>query len=345
RSGGGFERKRFGDDNRSDKPQYDDRPKFGDRKKTVGYEKEALSASPKDSEKIAEDFVNDLSDNFDGLNEDQTSSSSTKFGRGKSTHGAPKKPFSEKKNDRQSVEEDDAGIRLNRYLAQAGIASRREADELIRNGQVTVNDEIIREMGYKVQSGDQVHFKGKLVSPEKLVYLLLNKPKDYITTTEDPHERHTVMELVEGACKERIYPVGRLDRDTTGLLLFTNDGELAKKLTHPSHQVKKIYRIELDKGIKEEDFKAINEGITLEDGPIKPDALALLTEDARQLGIEIHEGRNRIVRRIFESFGYDVVRLDRTVYAGLTKENIPRGQYRFLNDREITRLKYFTGKK
>jgi len=178
------------------------------------------------------------------------------------------------------------------------------------------------------------------LNPEKMVYILVNKPKDYITTTDDPEGRHTVMELIAGACKERVYPVGRLDRNTTGLLLLTNDGELAEKLMHPSNEIQKIYQVELDKPITQEDFDKIKAGFDLEDGPIKPDDLAIVTPDAMVVGIEIHSGRNRIVRRIFESLGYEVLKLDRTVYGGLTKKELPRGKWRFLNEREVVKLRY-----
>ncbi|GAB2625465.1 pseudouridine synthase [Emticicia sediminis] len=231
-------------------------------------------------------------------------------------------------------------IRLNRYISNAGIASRRDADELIASGQITVNGKEIKEMGYKVKPSDVVKYGKKILSREKLVYVLLNKPKDFITTTEDPDERRTVMDLVKNACPERIYPVGRLDRNTTGLLLLTNDGELAEKLSHPSNEVKKIYQVELDKPITTEDFESIINGIELEDGFIKPDELALVTPDAEVVGIKIHSGKNRIVRRIFEHLGYEVLKLDRTTYAGLDKKDLPRGKWRFLTEKEVIRLKY-----
>ncbi|GAB2564887.1 hypothetical protein GCM10027190_12700 [Spirosoma areae] len=195
-------------------------------------------------------------------------------------------------------------------------------------------------MGYKVKEGDTVKYGTKVLNPERFVYVLLNKPKDYITTTEDPEERKTVMELVADAGSFRMYPVGRLDRNTTGLLLLTNDGELADKLTHPSNNIRKIYQVELDKPITNEHFEALKKGIELEDGPIKPDAISIVTPDAYVVGIEIHSGRNRIVRRMFESFGYDVSKLDRTTYAGLTKKELPRGKWRFLDPKEVVKLKY-----
>lgn len=230
-------------------------------------------------------------------------------------------------------------IRLNRYIANAGICSRREADKLIEAGEVSVNGKVITEMGYQVQPGDKVKHKNKLLKREKFVYVLLNKPKGFITTTSDPESRKTVMELVKNACDERIVPVGRLDRMTTGLLLFTNDGDMAKKLTHPSHQIKKLYQVELDKRITENDFNQIAEGLKLEDGLATVDDLAVISEDGKTLGIEIHIGRNRIVRRIFEHLGYRVMKLDRVVYAGLTKKDLPRGKWRFLTQREVINLK------
>ncbi|MBC34883.1 MAG: pseudouridine synthase [Bacteroidetes bacterium] len=232
-------------------------------------------------------------------------------------------------------------VRINKYIANAGICSRREADALIANGEIKVNGQVVTELGRKIMRGDKVSYKGKLLKPEKMVYILLNKPKGYITTTEDPFERKIVMNLVSKACEERIFPVGRLDRNTTGLLLFTNDGDIAKKLTHPSHNIKKIYHVVLDKPLTKNDLVKIQEGLELEDGSIKVDKIAYAeeTQDKRQVGIEIHSGKNRIVRRIFEHLEYNVVRLDRVSFAGLTKKDIPRGKYRFLKEFEINRLK------
>lgn len=235
----------------------------------------------------------------------------------------------------------DQNTRLNKYIAQSGVCSRREADELIKAGRIRVNNTVITEMGYQVKPGDKVYYGKDLLSKERLVYILLNKPKDFITTTDDPHERKTVMQLVKNACDERIYPVGRLDRNTTGVLLLTNDGNLSKKLTHPSHEVGKIYQVELDKPIEQSHFNEIQEGVTLEDGPIKVDDIATLDPAGIALGLEIHSGKNRIVRRIFESLGYEVKRLDRVMFAGLTKKDLPRGKWRFLKEREIVKLKHF----
>ncbi|NVJ85488.1 MAG: rRNA pseudouridine synthase [Algoriphagus sp.] len=233
-------------------------------------------------------------------------------------------------------------IRLNKYIANSGICSRREADELIAQGLVSVNGQVVTELGMKVQRNDRVVYNGKRINPEKPVYILLNKPKDFITTTEDPMERKTVMKLVENACEERIFPVGRLDRNTTGLLLFTNDGELAAKLSHPSNEIKKIYQVTLDKPLTKNDEEAIREGLTLEDGPAAVDDLQVLSLDRKILGLEIHIGRNRIVRRIFAHLGYDVVALDRVLYAGLDKKDLKRGNYRFLTEKEVMRLKFFS---
>jgi 23S rRNA pseudouridine2605 synthase len=232
-------------------------------------------------------------------------------------------------------------IRLNKFMANSGVGSRREADELIKMGLVTVNGVTITEMGYKVKPTDEVRYEGKKLKAEKPVYILLNKPKGFITTTSDPQERNTVMNLVAGAGKERIYPVGRLDRNTTGLLLLTNDGDLADKLTHPSFNVKKIYKVELDKPITKNDFQKIKEGVRLEEGKAMVDDLAIVDDDSKTLGIELHIGWNRIVRRIFESLGYEVVKLDRVVYAGLDKKDLARGQWRFLKPEEIVMLKHF----
>ena len=232
-------------------------------------------------------------------------------------------------------------IRLNKYLADSGICSRREADDLILAGAVTVNGEVVTELGTKVKTTDKVVYGGQTLNREKLRYVLLNKPKGVITTSDDPYERHTVMELVEGACQERIYPVGRLDRNTIGLLLLTNDGELAKTLTHPSHNVKKLYHVTLNKPLTESDFEKIQKGLMLEDGPIEVDKIDYVTDDPtmREVGVEIHSGRNHIVRRIFESLGYEVIKLDRVMLAGLTKQNLPRGHWRFLTSAEISMLK------
>ncbi len=253
------------------------------------------------------------------------------------------KPFSKRpggKKTNVSKKSDDT-IRLNKYIANAGICSRREADVLISTGAITVNGKVVTELGTKIKPEDVVHYDGERLKSEKNVYLLLNKPKDYLTTTDDPQARKTVMELVKNACKERVYPVGRLDRNTTGLLLMTNDGDLAKKLMHPKHRVGKLYHVVLDKNVSKEDMKKISEGVKLEDGTIAADNISYAgkTQAKNEVGIEIHSGQNRIVRRIFEKLGYKVIKLDRVMFAGLTKKNLPRGKYRMLTQQEINFLK------
>ena len=231
-------------------------------------------------------------------------------------------------------------IRLNKFMANAGLCSRREADEYIQQGLIKVNGEVVTELGTKISHSDVVEYNDKVVTLESKCYILLNKPKDCVTTSDDPNGRLTVMDLVKGACEERIYPVGRLDRNTTGVLLLTNDGDLASKLTHPKFVKKKIYHVWTDKDIAEEDMQRIADGIELEDGPIHADAISYATEtDRNQAGIEIHSGRNRIVRRIFESLGYHVTKLDRVYFAGLTKKNLPRGRWRYLTQEEVNFLK------
>jgi 23S rRNA pseudouridine2605 synthase len=237
---------------------------------------------------------------------------------------------------------------LNKYIAHSGLCSRRDAVELIKGGKVKVNGELVLEPGLKIGEGDEVKVAGKKVEPaQELVYILLNKPKDYITTTDDPQKRKTVLDLIKQATKERVYPVGRLDRNTSGVLLLTNDGELSQKLTHPSNEIKKVYAVTLDKPLTKADFEAILKGVELEDGMANVDTLAYTdTADKTQIGVEIHSGRNRIVRRIFEHLGYDVKALDRVMFAGLTKKNVNRGKYRFLNEKEVRELKFFgKGKK
>ena len=231
-------------------------------------------------------------------------------------------------------------IRLNKFMANAGICSRREADEYIQQGLVKVNGNVVTELGTKISHSDTVEYDEKLVALERKCYILLNKPKDCVTTSDDPNGRLTVMDLVKGACDERIYPVGRLDRNTTGVLLLTNDGDLASKLTHPKYVKKKIYHVWTDKDISEEDMQRIADGVELDDGPIHADAISYATEtDRNQAGIEIHSGRNRIVRRLFESLGYHVTKLDRVYFAGLTKKNLPRGRWRYLTQEEVNYLK------
>ena len=244
---------------------------------------------------------------------------------------------------RKEKENKDSGlIRLNRYIANAGICSRRKADELIEAGVVAVNGVVISELGHKIDPiKDEIRYNGELLKREKMVYVLLNKPKDYITTTEDPQERRTVMHLVEKASRERIYPIGRLDRNTTGLLLMTNDGDLADKLSHPRSNITKLYQVELSKPLAQGDMNKIQYGLELEDGAIKPDAISYVQGGTkREIGIQIHSGKNRIVRRIFEHLGYEVVKLDRVIYAGLTKKDLTRGRWRYLDEKEVIQLKH-----
>lgn len=254
-----------------------------------------------------------------------------------------KKTFTVKKkgDSNPQREKDDGLIRLNKYISNAGICSRREADELIESGVVQVNGKTITEMGYRVKPTDIIKYGGQTLKKERFVYLVLNKPKDYITTVDDPQKRRTVLELVQGACKERIYPVGRLDRSTTGLLMFTNDGELTKKLTHPRYGIRKIYHVELDKPLKRQDLDQIAEGLELEDGQIKVDEITYVGDgkDKTQIGVEIHSGKNRIVRRIFEHLGYNVRKLDRVMFGSLTKKDLSKGRWRFLTEAEVGMLK------
>lgn len=232
-------------------------------------------------------------------------------------------------------------VRLNKFIANAGICSRREADVLIKTGIVEVNGKIVTEMGYKVKPGDEVKYDGSVITTEKKRYVLLNKPKDFITTMDDEYGRRTVLQLVKTACKERIYPVGRLDRNTTGVLLFTNDGDLTKKLTHPRYEVKKIYHVELDRPISVEHIEALHNGVELDDGDfVKVDVAEIIKETRnREVGVEIHSGKNRVVRRMFEAIGFRVTRLDRVKFAGLTKKDLPRGTWRYLSDKEVDFLR------
>ena len=241
---------------------------------------------------------------------------------------------------REEMKDPNEPIRLNKYLANAGVCSRREADDFITAGVVTVNGQIVTELGTKVKLGDEVRFHDQTISIERKIYILLNKPKDYVTTVEDPQDRKTVMDLVKGACKERIYPVGRLDRNTTGVLLLTNDGEMASKLTHPRFLKKKIYHVRLDKNLTAADMHQLATGIQLEDGEIHADEVSYTSDtDKTMVGVEIHSGRNRIVRRMFEHLGYHVLRLDRVQFAGLTKKNLRRGDWRFLTEKEVNMLR------
>ncbi|HSV87834.1 MAG TPA: pseudouridine synthase [Bacteroidales bacterium] len=254
-----------------------------------------------------------------------------KRGTGKHTAGIRLKH--PKKNEEQ-------GIRLNKYIANAGVCSRREADTLIQNGAIMVNNQIITQMGFKVKPGDVVKYGDQKLNNERKVYLLLNKPKDYITTLDDPQKRKTVMDLVRNACRERLFPVGRLDRNTTGLLLFTNDGDLAKKLTHPRHRIRKIYHVHLEQSLSKADLEKVARGIDIDGTIVVPDVVSYIesSDSKKEVGIELHSGQNRVVRRIFELLGYKVAKLDRVVFAGLTKKDLPRGKWRFLTEKEVSYL-------
>ena len=272
---------------------------------------------------------------YNSFNRNQRKNNSAFPGKGKSFTPRPKQIEYE-----MAIPDPNEQIRLNKFMANAGICSRREADEFIQQGLVKVNGEVVTELGTKITHSDVVEYDQKVVALERKCYILLNKPKDCVTTSDDPNGRLTVMDLVKGACNERIYPVGRLDRNTTGVLLLTNDGDLASKLTHPQYVKKKIYHVWTDKDISEDDMQRIADGIELEDGEIHADAISYATEtDRNQAGIEIHSGRNRIVRRIFESLGYHVTKLDRVYFAGLTKKNLPRGRWRYLTQQEVNFLK------
>lgn len=269
-------------------------------------------------------------------NEKQSSDGPARFSK-----SGTRKSFSKPRTNRDIPKKSSSEeIRLNRFIANSGVCSRREADKYIVAGVVTVNGKPVTELGVKVKPTDEVRFDGRRLTAEKKVYLLLNKPKDFVTTTDDPHADKIVMDLVKNACPERIYPVGRLDRNTTGLLLFTNDGDLSKRLTHPSHNMKKIYQVSLDKVVTINHLQQIADGIELEDGRIAADEISYINQEAKnEIGIEIHSGKNHIVRRIFEHLGYRVKKLDRVYFAGLTKKNLPRGKYRFLTEKEIQYLK------
>ncbi len=261
----------------------------------------------------------------------------TEYKKRKTKKGAGKRPDGKKF---EKKEETSDLVRLNKYIASAGICSRREADELITKGRVKVNDKVVTEMGTKIAPGDKVIVNNKAINPEKKVYILLNKPKDCISTVKDRHADRTVLDIVKHEGNERIYPVGRLDRNTTGVLLLTNDGDITKKLTHPSYKKKKIYHVTLDKVITKGELQEILEGVTLDDGPVNADAISFVDDgDKRQVGIELHSGKNRVVRRIFEHLGYRVDKLDRVYFAGLTKKNVPRGRWRYLTEKEISMLK------
>ncbi|HZI25605.1 MAG TPA: pseudouridine synthase, partial [Chryseolinea sp.] len=279
---------------------------------------------------------------FDEPSEPSKRKSESSFSERKATESL-KKAESGKEKVRTDVEAplQSGKIRLNKFIANSGVCSRREADELIKMGIISVNGKTITELGYKVNPGDEVRHESRVLRAERPVYILMNKPKGFLTTTNDPQERNTVMHLLGNSIKERVYPVGRLDRNTTGLLLLTNDGDLADKLMHPSYNAKKIYKVELDRPLTKTDAQLIIEGVQLEEGRAMVDDLAILSEDKKTVGLEIHIGWNRVVRRIFEALNYDVKKLDRSVYAGLDKKNLGRGEWRFLTKEELVRLKHY----
>ena len=257
------------------------------------------------------------------------------------TESSPRfKSYDKPKKNQSEPSDESLGIRLNRFIANCGVCARREADNLIEAGEISVNGKVTTDFSYRVQTSDSVKYGGKTLKREKYVYILLNKPKDFLTTTDDPEGRKSVMDLVKNATNARLYPVGRLDRNTTGLLLLTNDGDLTEKLMHPSHKAKKIYQVDLDRPFSSDDLMKVRNGVVLEDGPMKADDVDIVSPDRKCVGIEIHSGRNRIVRRIFEHLEYKIEKLDRVMYAGLTKKDLPRGTWRFLTEMEVTNLKY-----
>ena len=340
--------KRFGDESKprpykSEEPEKPrrsfDKPekRFGDESKPRPYRSERLEKTERSFDRPEKKFDRD----------DRSGPSFYKPEKKERGEYQERRPYKQRKTEfrgkpaRREKAEDDGTIRLNKYIANAGICSRREADKLIEAGAISVNGVPVTELGTKVLPTDKIKYGDQSLSREKPRYVLLNKPKGFITTTDDPENRKTVMNLISKACKERIYPIGRLDRNTTGLLLFTNDGDMAKKLAHPRFGIKKIYHVVLDRNLTKTDMKKIADGITLDDGMIRVDAIEYITEakDKKEVGIELHSGKNRVVRRIFETLEYKVVRLDRVVYAGLTKKNLPRGEWRFLEQKEINMLK------
>ncbi|MFM6976892.1 MAG: pseudouridine synthase [Sphingobacteriaceae bacterium] len=351
----------FGKDRFSDSPKrtfYKDREEAGEGKPRNFSKDRPFDGAKKFDSRDKKPFGSDNKRPFkrdkDELEGKRPRTSGTSFNRDKpyAERGykkdfSPRKPAPEKLGGKGRKtplpsSHDDGLIRLNRYIANAGICSRRKADELIAAGVVSVNGEPVSELGFRVNPAkDVIRYNGETLKREKMVYVLLNKPKDYITTTDDPQERRTVMSLVEKASKERIYPIGRLDRNTTGLLLMTNDGDLADKLSHPRNNITKIYQVELNKALSQGDLNKILFGLELEDGFIKPDEVSYVQgATKKEVGIQIHSGKNRIVRRIFEHLGYEVVKLDRVVYANLTKKDLTRGRWRYLDEKEIIQLKH-----
>lgn len=348
---GGFERKNFNDKSNfgerkdgfksrkpfdKDKKSYGDKPAYGDRKdgfksrKPFDREKRTYGDKPKSYEKN-----NFKKEDGDGFKKPFRPKYDPEIKLKKTYKDRQEKDYRERKKALTEPEPKDS-IRLNKYIANSGICSRREADELIQEGHVTVNGEVVKEMGHKVKPTDKVQFKGKTILPEPYVYILMNKPKDFITTTDDDKGRKTVMDLLADKVKERVYPIGRLDRNTTGVLLITNDGEVSQKLTHPSFEIKKVYHAELDKKMTNTDLDKLVEGFELEDGFVHADAAAFVeVDDKKHVGIEIHSGKNRVVRRMFEHLGYEVEKLDRISFGIFTKKDLPRGKWRHLSQSEV----------
>ena len=341
------DRKPFGnrDERNNDRPYNNDRPRFvkkGEQGDRPAFKKRYDDDQPQQGKLRLRKAGETGNSEFVETRFDNRSSGITFRKRNKDANYDPNAKYSKKKQIeyKSSNVDPTKPVRLNKFLANAGICSRREADEYIQAGVISVNGEIVSELGTKILPTDKVMFHNQPVRSERKIYILLNKPKDCVTTSEDSHAKLTVLDLVKNACSERIYPVGRLDRNTTGVLLLTNDGDLASKLTHPKYNKKKIYHAVLDHDLAIADFEKILEGIELEDFTIKADALEFVKEDSlKEVGIEIHTGQNRVVRRIFEKLGYKIVRLDRVYFAGLTKKNLPRGKYRFLTEREVNMLK------
>ena len=337
------ERKPFDRDRKPfdrDRKPYGDRPSFDRERKPFDGERKPFDRDRKPFDRDRKPFDRDRKPfdrerpSFD--RERRPYGDRPSFNRERPSFDGPRRVV---KKTPSAPKRDDGLVRLNKFIANSGICSRREADEYITAGLVSVNGTIISELGVRVSPNDDIRFNGERLKGEEKVYIVMNKPKDFVTTLSDPNAEQTVMDLIAGKCTQRVYPVGRLDKQTTGVLLLTNDGELADKLTHPSNNRKKIYHIVLDKNLSKPDFDAILKGIELEDGLIFADSLSYVDEDNAQVGLEIHSGRNRIVRRIFEHLGYKVKRLDRVYFAGLTKKNLRRGQWRFLTDQEATMLK------
>ena len=334
-------KKRFDDGDRDRKPfsRFDDeRPK----KRFDDGDRDRKPFSRFDDERPKKRF--DDSDDLPNKRRDDDGKSKEKSRKRIATAKKPKHEVAHTTSAavRDLFDNSENGVRLNKYIAHSGLCSRRTADEWIAAGKILVNDEVVREMGFRVQRSDEVKYEGNVVLPVRKIYVLVNKPKDMITTTDDPEGRKTVMDLVAGATEERLYPVGRLDRNTTGLLLLTNDGELAQKMSHPSYEVNKIYHVTLDKPFSKNDLRTLLDGIELEDGAANIDDAYYLDDiDKSQLAVRLHIGRNRIVRRLFEHLGYQVEKLDRVQYASLTKKDLLRGKWRFLSDKEVIFLKYF----